>query len=395
MPNGSIRQLIAYYTAPREYDRLALKKYLHKYLPMYMIPNFYFHLETLPVNRNGKIDEFSFPLPPSKVITSSNQPLYYTQKEIALLQKAAAIFNVNEIYLDDDFFSLGGDSISAIQLSFALKENGYDLQVTDILTHSKFKDMVAFIAEFQVTSDLTPNSEETSVIMQTPILQWFFNNSWSSPQTYCQIVSLKIKQFIKADQLQQIFQYLINTHDAFRMGWDADGIMVVLENIPFDFLLIELDDDLTDLFATIQSYMLTMCSVAKIGEKSALHVGVFFFHADVYIGIAIHHTALDGVSFQILLHNLDVLIKQSQNNQNLNLTTKTSNYSQWTNCTLRIGKQMPLPFDKQHYCLGHPKSSLLYRIVHPLTLPNDYKKPQLNVRHLKSMKSFSQFSYTR
>ncbi|MBP9886617.1 MAG: thioester reductase domain-containing protein [Leptospiraceae bacterium] len=94
-----------------------IKQYLSTLLPKWMIPERFVFLEKIPLNANEKLDVKS--LPELESTRPKYLPLYkkpISQKEITLCEIFAKILSVYPIGTQDDFFLLGGDSISMISL---------------------------------------------------------------------------------------------------------------------------------------------------------------------------------------------------------------------------------------------------------------------------------------
>ena len=127
------RQLIGYVTPATlgdELDGEALRARLGKRLPAYMTPVAIVVLEEFPLSANGKLDRKALPDPSEAAQSKSRQPL--PGPEAMLAELIAGILRVEHVGADDDFFLLGGDSISAIGLCAALRRRGALLRPRDI-----------------------------------------------------------------------------------------------------------------------------------------------------------------------------------------------------------------------------------------------------------------------
>ena len=124
--------IAAYYVADAgaSIDADTLKDELLKSLPEYMIPAYFTQLSSMPVNANGKLDRKSLAAPDFLEYTSEYiAPQTDEQKEIC--RAFAEILGMDRIGMDDDFFSLGGDSIKVLVLQNALDK--YGITKADIL----------------------------------------------------------------------------------------------------------------------------------------------------------------------------------------------------------------------------------------------------------------------
>jgi amino acid adenylation domain-containing protein len=127
------RQLIGYVTPATVGDELdgeALSAALGKRLPVYMTPVAIVVLKEFPLSANGKLDRKALPDPSEAAQSKSRQPL--PGPEAMLAELIAGVLRVDRVGADDDFFFLGGDSISAIGLCAALRRRGALLRPRDI-----------------------------------------------------------------------------------------------------------------------------------------------------------------------------------------------------------------------------------------------------------------------
>lgn len=114
------KQLVAY-IVPRETQSAPsygeLRDFLRQTLPEYMVPAYFVMLESLPMNRNGKVDRKALPPPPSLRPPLDNAfapPRNVFEQEIALIWEE--VLNVQPVGVFDNFFQLGGYSLLAAQL---------------------------------------------------------------------------------------------------------------------------------------------------------------------------------------------------------------------------------------------------------------------------------------
>ncbi len=137
------KQLAAYVTAvnvkepPEPGD---LKDYLKQILPDYMIPPFIIVLDTLPVTSNGKFDRKALPAPDlSGMAEDYTAPETRTEKILADIW--AETLGVERVGINDNFFSLGGDSILSIRIISKAEEKGLFLTVKQVFEHQTLAEL--------------------------------------------------------------------------------------------------------------------------------------------------------------------------------------------------------------------------------------------------------------
>ncbi len=116
------KKLIAY-VVPRDSQKPSsqeLYDFLKSKLPAFMLPSFFVMMDTFPLTPNGKIDLKALPSPDMlhRKLSVSERP--ETPLEIAISQMWCTLINIESIGKKDNFFSLGGHSITAAKLSAIL-----------------------------------------------------------------------------------------------------------------------------------------------------------------------------------------------------------------------------------------------------------------------------------
>ncbi|MEU8380032.1 amino acid adenylation domain-containing protein [Streptosporangium sp. NPDC048865] len=116
LPSG-IAQLVGY-VVPRpgsEVTEAAVRETLSASLPVHMVPTRLVVLPRLPLTPNGKLDRRALPAPPaSEAISAGAAPGTATERRVAAIWSET--LGIDDFGVDDSFFSLGGDSFSALRL---------------------------------------------------------------------------------------------------------------------------------------------------------------------------------------------------------------------------------------------------------------------------------------
>ncbi len=149
---GGSRYLCAYHKTGRSLDAAEMAEKLKDMLPVYMIPSCYVSIDTIPLNENGKVDKKALPEPDESMLYASYAaPENDTQKK--LCEVYAKVLNAGDhrIGIDDDFFLLGGDSLSAIRV---VSEAGLsELTVTVIYRERTVRNIERALKEGMVSDD--------------------------------------------------------------------------------------------------------------------------------------------------------------------------------------------------------------------------------------------------
>jgi glycopeptidolipid biosynthesis protein len=106
------KRLVGYVTGTA--DPAAIRAALAERLPAYMIPAAVVVLEALPLTVNGKLDQRALPRPEYTSGDEYRAPSTLTEEVLAGIY--AEVLGIERVGVDDSFFDLGGDSLSAMRL---------------------------------------------------------------------------------------------------------------------------------------------------------------------------------------------------------------------------------------------------------------------------------------
>src|SRR6185503_16427327 len=112
-----------------------LKSYLGERLPEYMVPAQFVVLDELPLTPNGKVDRKALPAPDAVHAYTAPYVAPRDEVEAAICEVWQEVLKYERIGIEDNFFSLGGDSILSIRVVSLLKARGLSVEVKDIFQH--------------------------------------------------------------------------------------------------------------------------------------------------------------------------------------------------------------------------------------------------------------------
>nr|WP_194847834.1 non-ribosomal peptide synthetase [Candidatus Neptunochlamydia vexilliferae] len=127
--------LVGYYMGGEKVDQKKIQAYLLQYLPEYMVPRVWVFISSLPLTPSGKLDRKALPLPQYQhaISKAPSSPIEYQLQAVW-----GQLLNLpkHHIGVEDNFFALGGSSISAIRLVGHLnREFATSLKVSDLYAH--------------------------------------------------------------------------------------------------------------------------------------------------------------------------------------------------------------------------------------------------------------------
>ena len=309
------------------------------HLPDYMQPTYYTLLAKMPLNVNGKIDRKALPEPDSnEVLVNSDFSAPKTSAEQALATIWKEVLKLEKIGVNDNFFQLGGDSILAIQLISKANRAGMKLAPNQLFLHQTIAELALQINSVLVASPVINNElRPDDAIILSPAQQWFFEQKITGAQHWNQSVLLKCKKVLSATLIESALQALQKHHDCLRYRFINQADNSVLQQcMRQDYKLLSLSKiDLTD-YSSDERLELLAETVAQAQGDLNLQKGILMrallFKLDDHeqrLLIIVHHLVVDGVSWRILLEDLEAAIEQLNQGLTVQLP-QSSSFAQWT-----------------------------------------------------------------
>lgn len=330
------KQLICYVVKNETpLDLGKLREQLKQLLPAYMIPAMIFELEQMPLTPNGKIDRAALPKPGEVQEDQRDYVAPRNPVEAALAEIWERILGIKRVGIHDNFFELGGDSILSIRLIARAKQAGLHVPANLIFLHPT-------IAELADNLPRTPDASKASapLVGPAPLLPaqlWFFEQKLAQPHHYNQTLLLVPRRRLNRDQLEQSIRAIIEHHDALRARFvSSNGSWQQLIEPPEAVTLRVEAFDLSAIAADLQPAALRV--EAERWQRSLnLEQGPLFRAVLFELGEAAgqrllliaHHLVIDGVSWRILLDDLQRAYEQMEQNKPVELGERTLNVKEW------------------------------------------------------------------
>jgi non-ribosomal peptide synthase protein (TIGR01720 family) len=300
-----------------------------------MVPGLFVELDRMPMQPNGKINRSALPAP--EVVQIENEKKRVsprTNMEIALAEIWEEVLGVKNVGVHDNFFELGGDSIISLQIAGKARKAGIAVNPRLLFRHQTIADLALYA---EVTGESTPQQEVVvGPVPLTPIQRQYFDLRPAEPHHYNQSVLLEVRRRIEVSRLREVVARLPEQHDALRMsffegpdGWEQfnqanseQEIMTVVDLSGVD------GQGGAGLFASC-------CAQAQRSlnlEEGPLARVVLFDRGSEGSGrllIVIHHLVVDGVSWRILLDDLQAGYEQALRREPVEFGGKTTSFKRW------------------------------------------------------------------
>ena len=143
-------------------DMNELRSFLREKLPDYMIPSAIILLEAFPLTANGKIDRKALPAPQMEALRNLEYAAPRSPTEECLSNIWMEVLGVNRVGADDDFFDLGGNSLSAVQVMVRVQhEFDLILPIHKIFKSPRLSDLAAQV-DFELKEMKRQNENESN-----------------------------------------------------------------------------------------------------------------------------------------------------------------------------------------------------------------------------------------
>ncbi|MBC1221786.1 amino acid adenylation domain-containing protein [Nostoc sp. UCD121] len=311
-----------------------LRRFMQERLPEYMVPTAFVILNAIPLTKNGKVDYKALPAPE---LASELEKTYIaprTPQEEQLAKIWSEILGLKQVGIEDNFFELGGDSILSIQVISKANQAGLQLTPKQLFEHQTIAELAA-VAE-TTESIKTETGLVTGEVPLTPIQHWFFAQNLPDPHHWNQSVLLEVRQDLDFQILEQVIKQLLQHHDALRSrfqptenGWQQinaapDEIIPVTKLDLSGQSAAEQEEAIASTATELQASL-------NLSAGPLMRVAYFDFGKDklARLLIIIHHLVVDGVSWRILLEDLQTAYQQLSQGEEIQLPAKTTAFKQW------------------------------------------------------------------
>lgn len=158
--------LKVYVVTPDRAQVSDLRAYLARRLPPHMVPHNIYHIGAIPLTRNGKIDEAmlrSMTDSRSGIAAESaiaDEPPDDLERNLAAVWQQ--VLGVPEVDVNDNFFTVGGDSISSVQVVGRAAELGIELSVRDLFEGQTVRGVAARVHRYRAGHADQPARQRTA-----------------------------------------------------------------------------------------------------------------------------------------------------------------------------------------------------------------------------------------
>jgi amino acid adenylation domain-containing protein len=310
--------LCAYLVGSQCPEVAELRAELTKVLPRHMVPSHYVQTESIPVTRNGKLDREALLALGGARAATTDYVAPRTEVELALADIWSALLPAGRFGVHDDFFALGGHSLSALQLSSRIGGRfGAAVTVAGILECRTIAEQARLVAESTATDRLlewTPRpASDRHALSYAQERMWFLRMLDPGSAAYNIRVLAKLDGPLDTGALRRAVGELVRRHEMLRTTFGSEASVAyqqVRDDLPPQFEL----SDLTALpaeqaRAEVRDAVLREDTKPfRLEEESPLRVVLFRISGTEHaLLLTLHHIAGDGWTLRLLTRELSAL----------------------------------------------------------------------------------------
>ncbi|MGQ0524433.1 MAG: amino acid adenylation domain-containing protein [Betaproteobacteria bacterium] len=331
------KRLVAYLAALAATPDLVieLRELIRKTMPEYMVPAHFVTLDALPLTENGKVDRKALPPPGKDAVTAAEYVAPRSAIEKRIAEIWSAVLGVDRIGIDDNFFELGGDSILTIQVIARCRQAGLRLAAKDLFSRPTIARLAEVAAQDASRQD-EAHDDRSGPVPLTPIQRWFFEADIEERHYWNQAFLFGVPRDLDLDVLERAFNEVVQRHDALRLrvrrsggDWSQECIA---EHPPLEVMRYDLSDS-----APEERTALLERHAMRIQSSLDLERGPLVRMAHFSLGsgerdrllLAIHHLAVDGVSWRILREELEVAYRCHKEGRRRDYPPRTTTFRRW------------------------------------------------------------------
>ncbi|MGY0106505.1 amino acid adenylation domain-containing protein [Bacillus velezensis] len=343
------KELIAYMSLQADMDTEKVRSSLSKQLPNYMVPAYMMELEKLPLTPNGKLDRKNLPEPELTLQTAYTAPRNELEEQLSVIWQE--VLGTKQVGIEDSFFELGGDSIKALQVSARLGRYGWKMTASDLFRHPSIKELAPLIRKAERVIDQRPVEGD---IPWTPVQHWFLSQRMENRNHFNQSVMMFSSDALQKQPLKEALEHLVIHHDALRITVSEENESI--RQINHGIQKAELYTlDIWDMSETdtwereIETEVAALQQRMDIEKGPLLKAGWFKTRSGDYLFITVHHLAVDGVSWRILLEDLSAAYTQAVKGQPVQLPPKTDSFKQYAERLSEYAKSSKLMREEEYW----------------------------------------------
>ncbi|WP_395822811.1 amino acid adenylation domain-containing protein [Collimonas sp.] len=320
-------------------DVASVRAALAARLPDYMVPAQLILLDVLPVTPNGKVDRQALrtlAVSPAPAEAAGDAPSGAVEETLAAVWKE--VLKAGTIGREDNFFELGGDSILVLQVIARSRKRGVRFTPKQLFDGPTIRQLgqVATVTESAATAQQTKPSESgkpngVEKLILTPAQLRFFSLDIPRRGHWNQSVRFDLHEPFDLDAFARAFEGLLSHHEIFKQrfakddagSWRISRAAQAFDTLPLAVAAVLDEGDALTQFNVLQSMLKLEHGPLACAFAATLPDG------RTLVYLAIHHVIVDGVSWRVLLEDLDAAYRAARERRSMRFQTTGSSVQEW------------------------------------------------------------------
>ncbi|RAL14731.1 acetyl-CoA synthetase-like protein [Aspergillus homomorphus CBS 101889] len=219
-------------------DVKAIDSVLSRMVPQYMIPSMYLHISRLPLSASGKLNrrhlrEIVAEFPRQRLneyaagsgLTVPDRPVTAQEREMQAIWARVLSLDPDTIGINEDFFRIGGDSISGMQVATKCNAAGMHITGADLFRHRTIEQLMRHLSATRKSgcaSISLPAEPVGEWVALAPIQQLFFEIAPQGPNHFNQSLLLRTGRRVSVEELAGGLDILVERHSMLRARFCRD-----------------------------------------------------------------------------------------------------------------------------------------------------------------------------
>ena len=316
------KRLVGYFTGTAE--PAALRAALAERLPTYMVPAAVVMIDALPLTVNGKLDKRALPAPEYQNVDRYRAPADAIEEILADIY--AQVLGLERVGVDESFFELGGDSILSMQVVARARAAGVLCRPRDVFVEQTVARLarVAGVA----TGEADMSDEGLGRVVATPIMCWLhgLESAGSPVDQFNQTVLVQAPVGVTEADVVVVLQAVLDRHAMLRLRVDDDGAGGWSLTVP--------EVGSVNARACLRAVQV-LSDEAVIEARSRLNpatgtmLSALWVVPTTRLVLIVHHLAVDGISWRILLEDFNIAWSQHHAGQQVVLPAGGTSFRRW------------------------------------------------------------------
>jgi amino acid adenylation domain-containing protein/thioester reductase-like protein/non-ribosomal peptide synthase protein (TIGR01720 family) len=302
-------------------DPGAARTQLTERLPTYMVPTAVVVIDALPLTVNGKLDTRALPAPEYQEADHYRAPASAVEKILAGIY--AQVLGLERVGVDESFFELGGDSILSMQVVGRARMAGVVFRPRDIFVEQTVARL-ARVARVAAAAGGTVD-EGGGPVVATPIMRWLHNMDGPTDQ-FNQTMVVQAPAGVTEADIVTLLQALLDRHAMLRLRVEDDAVADWSLQVP-EAGSVEAGGCLQSVDELSEEAVAQ--GLSRLNPAAGVMLSAVWAGSTGQLALIIHHLAVDGVSWRILLEDLNIAWAQHRAGEPVALSTEGTSFARW------------------------------------------------------------------